>query len=249
MPKRSLGHLGEIDPNNWRDEPDFMLGPWWVGDFAPELSTKDYGSNGFHGRFHPAIPWVAMRRFTKPGETVWDCFAGSGTTIDIGKELVRKVIASDLHPTRDDIIQADASKWLPDVKVDLGIMHPPYMDIIDYDCPMSDTKRMDVFHREFSKCFGNMHEALNPGRVLVLVIGEIWTDGELQPLEYELDAEIRIGNDYRLIGRIVKDYGLQTKGCATTGAKNANLWKYRLLKFGYFRTGIDTILFYQKPLR
>ena len=72
MSGRSLGHLGDINPANWRNEPDFMLGPWWLGDFAPELSTKDYGSNDFHGRFHPAIPWVAMRRFTKPGERVWD---------------------------------------------------------------------------------------------------------------------------------------------------------------------------------
>lgn len=51
---RSLGHLGELNPDDWRDLPDYLLGPWWTGDFAPELSTKDYGSNDFHGRFHPA---------------------------------------------------------------------------------------------------------------------------------------------------------------------------------------------------
>lgn len=52
--------------------------------------------------------------------------------------------------------------------------------------------------------------------------------------------------NYRLVGRIVKDYGQDTKGSAQTGGKTKNLWKYRLLKYGYFRYGIDTVLFYQK---
>jgi len=244
--KRTLGHLGEIDPDNWREEPDFLLGPWWVGDFAPQLSTKDYGSNDFHGRFHPAIPWVAMKRFTKVGDTVWDCFAGSGTTMDVGIELDRFVIATDLHPAHPSVGKRDAAEWHPGTAVDLGIMHPPYMGIIDYDCPMSRSKEVWQYGNCFDRCLYNMDLVLKPGRVLVLVIGEVWLDGELQPLEYELDALIRQHYHYRLIGRIAKDFGLQTEGGATTSPKSSNLWKYRLLKFGYFRYGIDTVLFYQK---
>jgi len=243
--RRSLGHLGEIDPDNWRNEPDFMLGPFWVGDFT-YLQTMDYGSNEFHGRFHPAIPWVAMRRFTKPGDVVWDCFAGSGTTVDVGEELERLVIASDLHPTRSDIENHDASEWHPNVAVDLGIMHPPYMGIIDYDSPMSDVSTVSAFVVKFDACLYNMDLVLKPGHVLVLVIGEIWLDGELQPLEYVLDRLLRESYGYRLIGRIVKDFGRHTKGGVLTSGKSTNLWKYRLLKWGYFRNGIDTILFYQR---
>lgn len=243
--KRSLGHLGDINPDEWRNVPDFMLGPFWVGDFAPDLSTKDYGSNEFHGRFHPAIPYVAITRFTKPGDVVWDCFAGSGTTLDVGLELDRDVIASDLHPFREDIVQADAGVWKPDVNIDLGIMHPPYMSIVDYDCAMSNAPTIEHFIAEFDKCLFNMNAALKTGRVLVLVIGEVWTDGKLIPLEYYLDDLIQGYYGYRLFGRIVKDFG-QTKGGVSTPRRSGNLWKYRLLKFGYFRNGIDTILFYQK---
>ena len=245
--KRSLGHLGEIDAVAWRTYPDWLLGPFWVGDFCPNLKPADYGSNDFHGRFHPAIPWLAMRRFTKPTDVVWDCFAGSGTTLDVGNEMDRIVIASDLHPCRDDILQWDASIEYPgDAIVDLGIMHPPYAGIVDYNCPMSSVENVDDFVSEFVPCMESMNAALKVGHVLVLIIGEIWKDGELWPLEYDLDRLIRHHFYYRCIGRIVKDFG-ETKGGAISGSgKDANLWKYRLLKWGYFRNGIDTILFYQK---
>lgn len=248
MMGRSLGHLGEIDPKDWRElDTDLLLGPWWLGDFAPELSTKDFGNSDFHGRFHPAIPYVAMRRFTKPGDVVWDCFAGSGTTIDVGKMLGREVIATDLKPTRDDIIEADAGEYDPGTKVDLLIMHPPYWNIVDYGDLMSRANSLDDYRDEFAWCFENTHRYLKKGHVCVVVIGEVWVDGELYPLEYVADEQIRFYyEEYRLIGRIVKDYGLQSKGGATRHAKNENLWKQRLLKNGYFRYGIDTVLFYQK---
>lgn len=246
--KRSLGHLGEVDPSDWRNIPDYFLGPFWFDNFAPDLSTKNYGSNDFHGRFHPAIPYVAMKRFTKPGDVVWDCFAGSGTTLDVGTELDRDVIASDLHSTRDDILRRDASEWRPNRKVNLGIMHPPYMGIIDYDSPMSslkDVKDVTEYIHLFDNCMYKMDLALVDGGVLVLVAGEIFLSGHLIPLDYHLNRVIRTLYGYRLFGRIVKDFG-ETKGGKQTPKKSTNLWKYRLLKHGYFRYGIDTVLFYQK---
>jgi hypothetical protein len=242
---RTLGHLGEIDPKEWREVPDWLLGPFWIDKFC-DLNTKDYGSNEFHGRFHPAIPWLAMKRFTKPGDTVWDPFSGSGTTLDVGNELGRKVIATDLHTTRDDILKKDVRFWIPDTMIDLGIMHPPYWNIIDYDDSMSQAESLSGFVNEFERCFLNMHKVLKPGHILVLVIGEIFKDGTLYPLEYDLDMLIGC-YEYRRVGRIVKDFG-ETKGGKSGGGQSANLWKYRLLKWGYFRIGIDTILFYQKPL-
>lgn len=246
---RSLGHLGEINADDWRNQPDFLLGPWWVGDFCPELDTKDYGSNEFHGRFHPAIPWTAMKRFTKPGDVVWDCFAGSGTTLDVGDELDREVIASDLFPIHKDIVKADASVWDPGAEsVDLAIMHPPYWNMVDYGCTMSSALTIYEYVNEFTRCLHNVSLSLRDGKVLVLVIGEVFVKGELFPLEYYLDRRIMGISRYRRIGRIVKDYGKDTKGGASTGGRTGNLWKYRLLKHGYFRYGIDTVLFYQKRI-
>lgn len=245
---RSLGHLSDINPDDWREVPDFMLGPFWVGDFAPQLSTQSYGSNDFHGRFHPAIPWVAIQRFTRRGEVVWDPFSGSGTTLDVAMELGRCCIATDIHPARDDIDELDIGKpgAYPPTMVDLAILHPPYWDIIDYSCPMSSAKSLAGYISAFDNCFANVHAALKPGRVVVLVIGEIWRNGELIPLEYALDRTITWEWEYRRIGRIVKDFGETKGGSQNTNPKYNNLWKYRLLKYGYFKNGIDTILFYQK---
>lgn len=240
--RRSLRHLGEVDYTQWRDEPDFILGPFWTGSFAPELKPRDYGDNSFHGRFHPAIPWVAMRRFTKRGEVVWDPFAGSGTTIDVGRELGRRVIANDLHTTRDDILQQDTCLWCPGEYVDLVIMHPPYMNAINYKSKLSDTSNVKDFIDLLLPCMYHVDLALKSGRVLVVVIGEVWVNGTLVPLEYAVHQMITgVPYGYRLFGRIVKDFG-ETKKRGVTN----NLWKCRLLKNGYFKIGIDTILFFQK---
>ena len=246
MARKTVGYLGDALSDIWQDIPDYFLGPFWVGNFA-DLSTKDFGSNEFHGRFHPAIPYVAMKRFTKPGDTVWDCFAGSGTTLDVGNRLDRIVVATDLQPHRRDIEKRDARYWHPGEKtVDLGIMHPPYWDIIDFGDSMSQANSLDDYSKEFEKCLSNMHIALKEGHVLVIVVGEIWKHSELYPLEYIIDKLVKDKFGYRRLGRIVKDFGETKGGKVSGGPQNARLWKYRLLKWGYFRIGIDTILFYQK---
>ena len=55
--------------------------------------------------------------------------AGSGTTIDVAKELERQVIGYDIVPYRKDIIQHDARKIpLDDNSVDFVFIDSPYSD-------------------------------------------------------------------------------------------------------------------------
>ncbi len=94
--------------NNWKQIKDNII--WissiWIGKF---VDRDNCGDNKFHGNFHPDIVKQAVIRFTKEGDTVFDPFAGSGTTIDVCKKLNRKCISSDLNPTRDSIIKCDIS--------------------------------------------------------------------------------------------------------------------------------------------
>lgn len=54
---------------------------------------------------------------------------GSGTTIDVAKELERKVIGYDISPYREDIIQNDARKIpLDDNSADFVFIDSPYSD-------------------------------------------------------------------------------------------------------------------------
>ena len=58
---------------------------------------------------------------------------GSGTTIDVAKELNRKVIGYDLNIVRPDIIKNDSRKIpLKDNSVDFVFIDSPYSDNINY---------------------------------------------------------------------------------------------------------------------
>lgn len=243
------GKLGRIYLENWKNYPEHYTNCLW----PEELPTrpKDYGSNDFHGRTHPEIIKVALERYTKPGDIVWDPMAGSGTTIDVCKEFECVCIASDLTPTRIDIMQADAEYWYPDKSVDLVILHPPYMNIVKYsNNHTSDLSNMEYvnFLDKMYNIFQNIDKALKIGHVMVVIVGSIY--GNISDSYKEtiaLDAELLnlVCGNYRLLGRIFRTYG-ETKGGETAGKKNENLWKYRRLKNGIWSLGVETILFLQR---
>lgn len=82
--------------------------------------------------------------------------------------------------------------------------------------------------------------------VLVLIVGVVYKDGEMLCLDYHLHNLLP---DFRLLGRIVRPFG-ETKGGATSGKRNENLWHYRRLKYGIWELNQDVILFLQKvPVR
>jgi len=218
----------------------------WVGNFST-LSPRNFGDNKFHSRFHPEIPYQMMLRYTKENETIWDPFAGSGTTIDVGKMLNRKVIANDLYPTRDDIISANSLIWQPEEKVQLLILHPPYWDIVKYGehrFDLANSKSLNDFLYLFEGVIKNTFSVLERGRFCSLVIGSIYKDSELVPLDYYCYKIIKDQNA-KLKWRIVKDFG-ESKGTNKTNAKTENLWKYRRLKYGFGAIQFEHILVFQK---
>ena len=112
---------------------------------VPQISTlwdypsQHYGSGGEQGSqaFRGATPsyvvWNVVHRFTAEGAKVLDPFCGSGTTLDVCRDLGRQGLGFDLAPTRPDIKQADArSLPLKSGSVELVFMDPPYADNLDY---------------------------------------------------------------------------------------------------------------------
>lgn len=238
-------NYGRLNPADYKSIPDLYTESIWLDDLISK--PADYGSNGFHGRTHPDIIRIAVERYTKPDEIVWDCFAGSGTTIDVCEELETICIANDINPTRLDIIAHDSRYWNPLImshNFDLVICHPPYMDIIKYnEGDGLSTPDLNEFKQSMSLVFDNIRKALKPGRVLVLIIGTVYKDSRLICLDYELMTMLQ---DFRLLGRVIRTFG-ETKGGKSQN-KNANLWKYRRLKSGFWGLGQDIVLFLQKPI-
>ena len=53
---------------------------------------KPHGNNKYNGVTPAFVIWNLLQRYTKEGDLVVDPMCGSGTTIDVAKELNRKVI-------------------------------------------------------------------------------------------------------------------------------------------------------------
>ena len=103
-------------------------------DFPTQnYGKKPHGNNRFNGLTPALVIWNLLKRYTKEGDLVIDPMCGSGTTIDVAKELKRKVIGYDIHPVRTDILKNDARKIpLEDHSVDFvfldqgDLFHEPH---------------------------------------------------------------------------------------------------------------------------
>lgn len=239
--------MNDLDMNNWKELPYIHTKSLWIEKSDYHLSTKNFGSNSFHGRFHPEIPFQMMLRYTKKDETVWDCFAGSGTTIDVAKSVGRKCIANDIEPSRPDIIKGDSRYWKPDDNVQLVIMHPPYWKMIKFtenENDLSNIVSFKDFANEFGVIVKNVTDVLDNERMLILVISDVYYKSEQIPLDFLCYQQIS-SLGYKLKGRIVKNFG-ETKGGQMTAPQFKNLWRYRALKGGFWELGLDWILIFQK---
>ncbi|MEO0483223.1 MAG: DNA methyltransferase [Planctomycetota bacterium] len=79
------------------------------------------------------VIWQLLTRFTKAGDVVLDPMCGSGTTLDVCRDLGRKGVGFDLGPTRAAIRRADArSLPIDDASADFVFIDPPYSTHVRY---------------------------------------------------------------------------------------------------------------------
>lgn len=240
----------DLNYNDWKKYlGDITTDAIWVtpninGKF--EIPKRDFlpkNSNTFHGLFIPEIPYQFIRRFTKNGEIVWDCFGGSGTTKKVSDLLDRKCIINDISPQEDFIIKADSTTFNPNSKIHLIFMHPPYHSIIKYSDKKDDGSNCNSikdFLDWFEKVVKNVTSHLEKNRFLILVCGNIYQNGEEHTLGvWCKDIILKYG--FKCKSHIIKDYG-ETKG----GSKNYNLNYYRALRGNFNSFYGDNIFILQK---
>ncbi len=157
-----------------------------------DYPTQSYGdtkkgNNKYPGVTPAFIIYNLIWRYTEPGDLVCDPMAGSGTTIDVCKEERRRVVAFDIVPTRNDIIQADARNLpLKDNSIDMVFIDSPYGDNIKYnDHPLNignipATK--EEFFDELEKVMKECLRVLKEGKVLAWLIGDQWAKGVFVPV-------------------------------------------------------------------
>jgi DNA modification methylase len=150
------------------------------------------GDKNYVGATPSYIIWNLLERYTKTTDTIIDPFCGSGTTLDVCKDLGRKGMGFDIVPFREDIIQADA-RSLPIKKetVDFVFMDPPYSTHIDYsDHPKCIGKldaRSEEYYLAMEEVFKETFRVLKNRRYLALYVSDSFKKGKpFIPLGFEL---------------------------------------------------------------
>ena len=100
---------------------------------SQHYGNTEQGRQDYRGATPSYVIWNVVHKYTAEGDIVVDPFCGSGTTLDVCKDLARMGKGFDLQSLRDDIVVADArSLPLKDKSVHLVFMDPPYADNLAY---------------------------------------------------------------------------------------------------------------------
>lgn len=163
-----------------------------------EYPSQDYGAEhqgrpGYKGATPSYIIWNLLQRYTLEKGMVVDPFCGSGTTLDVARDLNRRALGYDVHPSRKDIFRLDARKLPPELsgKVDFVFMDPPYGTHLDYGDDPRDIGKLDAsdpkYYDAMEKAFKEAFRLLKPQRHLGLYVSDSYVHPDkFYPIGFEL---------------------------------------------------------------
>jgi len=224
------------------------------GNYIPQLAQQLYERftkkndivlDLFFGSGTSGIEAVNMRRRCIGVELKED-LAASVSGKFTPKQLVTDVnvicadsaskLAKSKIKARLDVMGRDKAQFL--------VLHPPYDDIIKFSDKkedLSNCESTDEFYKLFEKVAKNGYDMLEKGRFAALIIGDKYSNSQIQPLGFECMKRM---NDLGFITKsiIVKDI----QGNEKAKGKTANLWRYRALAGGFYIFKHEYIMIMQK---
>jgi hypothetical protein len=259
--------INDINLNRWKEYKTILTDSLWLLD---KRDGSGGHSSWYWGNFVPQIPHQLMLRYTKSGEWVLDAFAGSGTTLLEARRLDRNCIGFELQASvarkvRKGLRAIHSGNDTPTIGLEVGdsrtinvkqalrkyetnsvqlvILHPPYHNIIQFSKnrrDLSNTRTAEDFAAQFGKVVDNVTPALDPGRVLAVVIGDKYEKGEWKPLGFMVMSEV-LKRNYKLKSIVVKNFE------ETTGKRSQKeLWRFRALAGGFYLFKHEYIFIFQK---
>ncbi len=175
MPK-PRPHFGS--PKQRLRKPPLGIQPTTLWDYP----SQHYGSGlqgdpNYVGATPSHVIWNLLQRYTKPGELVVDPCCGSGTTLDVARDLDRKARGFDLNPIRDDIEFADARRLpMPSASADFVFIDPPYSTHVDYSddprCIGKLSAAGSEYYEAMAQVIDQIHFVLRPGRHMGLYVSD-----------------------------------------------------------------------------
>lgn len=169
------------------------------------------GDKDYVGATPSWVIWQLLSRYTRENDVVVDPMCGSGTTLDVCRDLKRKGLGFDLNPQRPEIKRNDSRKLPLDAEsVDFVFIDPPYSTHVDYSDDPRCIGKLDsggddhgkAYYRAMEDVIREIHRVLKPGRYMGLYVSDSWRkkkghDGkslkgsEFMPIGFELFAIMR----------------------------------------------------------
>src|SRR3954464_6033172 len=151
--------------------PPLRIQPTTLWDYpSQDYGEGQQGKPGYKGATPSYVVWNLLQRYTKPKDLVVDPCAGSGTTLDVARDLDRRALGYDVHPSRKDIFRVDARKLPAELsgKVDFVFIDPPYGTHLDYGDDPRDIGKLDVaqgraYYEAMEHVFREIDRVLKPG--------------------------------------------------------------------------------------
>ena len=214
--------FNDLDLTNWKDSGINTDSLWLIS----ERDKSGKHANIYHGNFIPQIPNQLIRRYTKKGETVFEPFMGSGTTLFECEKLGRNYVGFDINPEIVDFAKSKIdnkettfikhcnsldSTQFEDAftkQVQFILMHPPYLDIVKFtndENDLSQISNLKEFIAKLKIVCENSLKYLEKNRYFAIVVGDVYKNSEVLPLAFYCMDMIKRNFAVKLKGIVVKN--------------------------------------------
>ena len=119
----------------------------------------------------------------------------------MARDLNRRALGYDVHPTRTDVFRVDARKLPPELtgKADFVFVDPPYATHLDYGPDPRDIGKLPAadgsYYAAMRQVIAEIGRVLKPGRHMALYVSDSYEHGKqggvFHPLGFELFAMLR----------------------------------------------------------
>jgi len=161
------------------------------------------GDKSYTGATPSWVIWQLLQRYTREKDLVVDPMCGSGTTIDVARDLKRRALGYDLSPPpgRSDVFRADARRLpLEDEKADFVFIDPPYSTHVNYSDDPRCIGKLDAggedggraYYDAMRQVISECHRVLRDRRFMALYVSDSFRKGKaFMPIGFELFSLLR----------------------------------------------------------
>ncbi len=179
-------------------KPPLRIQPTTLWEYPSQhYGDTAQGSAAYKGATPSYVIWNLIKRYTAKRALVVDPMAGSGTTLDVARDLGRRALGYDVNPQRDGIFRVDARKLpLEDGKADFVFIDPPYSTHINYSDDKRCIGKLDAaesgYYEAMEQVISEIHRILKPDSYMGLYVSDSYVNGKgFYPIGFELFAILR----------------------------------------------------------